>query len=364
MKILHVITSLRLGGAEKLMVDLLPRFKQDGFDVALLLLDGTDTPFKRKLKESGIQIFELGYGSVYNLLHIVRIIPYLKKYDIVHTHNFTPQLFAAIGSLLCSVNLVSTEHTTANRRRAWPWYRPIDRWMYNRYKKIICISDKTEEKLKEAIRNLKPDIETIYNGIDTKAFYAAKSSPKLLSAHADQINLMMVAGFRHQKDQPTVIQAMAILPEKFHVFFVGDGICRQKCEIMAQQLGVKDRVHFLGHRTDIPALLQSSDAVIMSSIWEGFGLAAVEGMAAHKPVVASNVSGLREVVAGAGLLFEKSDSQDLATKIEQLFADEVFFKETADICLARAREYDISNMVGGYEAVYMQLMKENDRSEN
>lgn len=70
------------------------------------------------------------------------------------------------------------------------------------------------------------------------------------------------------------------------------------------------------------------------------------------------------VTGGAGLLFEKSYSQDLATKIQQLFADEVFFKETADKCLARAREYDISKMVGGYEAVYMQLMKENDRSEN
>ena len=109
MKILHVITSLRTGGAEKLMVDLLPRLKRQGHDVDLLLFDGVETTFRRMVEDAGIKVFDLGKeGSVYSPVKLLRLIPYLKKYDIVHTHNTAPQLFAAIGSLLCSVVLCTT----------------------------------------------------------------------------------------------------------------------------------------------------------------------------------------------------------------------------------------------------------------
>lgn len=92
MKILHVITSLRTGGAEKLMVDLLPRLKRQGHDVDLLLFDGVETTFRRMVEDAGIKVFDLGKeGSVYSPVKLLRLIPYLKKYDIVHTHNTAPR---------------------------------------------------------------------------------------------------------------------------------------------------------------------------------------------------------------------------------------------------------------------------------
>ena len=114
MRILHVITSLRTGGAEKLMVDLLPRLKDCGLDVELLLFDGTDTPFRQEAELAGIKVYDLGKGgSVYSPLRFFKLLPYLRKYDVVHTHTTAPQLFAAVGSVLCSVLLVTTEHTTS-----------------------------------------------------------------------------------------------------------------------------------------------------------------------------------------------------------------------------------------------------------
>lgn len=93
MKILHVITSLRTGGAEKLMVDLLPRLKAKGFDVDLLLFDGTDTPFRREIEAKGIRVFDMGVGgSVYSPAKLFKLLTYLKKYDVVHTHNTACQL--------------------------------------------------------------------------------------------------------------------------------------------------------------------------------------------------------------------------------------------------------------------------------
>lgn len=105
MKILHVITSLYTGGAEKLMVDLLPRMQKKGHQVELCIFDGTRTPFFVQLENSGIKIhwFRKG-GSVYNPLNVYRLWRLMcKGWDIVHTHNTAPQLFAAFGGVLCSV---------------------------------------------------------------------------------------------------------------------------------------------------------------------------------------------------------------------------------------------------------------------
>ena len=100
MKILHVITSLRTGGAEKLMVDLLPRLKALGHDVDLLLFDGVRTPFKDSIVSLGINVFSFSEGeSVYNPVHILRLRRLLSHYDIVHTHNYAPQIFAAIAAI-------------------------------------------------------------------------------------------------------------------------------------------------------------------------------------------------------------------------------------------------------------------------
>lgn len=119
---------MSIGGAEKLVAEIAPLLQEKGHQVDVLLFDGTETSFKLALQEKGIRIFEFSKGgSVYNPLYILKLFPFLKKYDIVHTHNTAPQLFAAFGSLLCSVVLVTTEHTTSNRRRGWKWYsRLID----------------------------------------------------------------------------------------------------------------------------------------------------------------------------------------------------------------------------------------------
>ena len=360
MKILHVITSLRTGGAERLMVDILPRLKNNGIDVDLCVFDGLDTPFKRELSNHGVNIIDFGIGhSVYSLSNLWKLACLLhkKRYDIIHTHNTACQLFAAIGSVLCSVVLCTTEHTTSNRRRGWKWYAAVDRWMYGRYKKVICISDKTETALRECIPNFNTPTITIYNGIDVSKFELAKPEGIDKVKHGCQTALIQVAGFRYQKDQKTLIRSLQYLPNSVHAYFVGEGECKQECIDLSQELGLSDRIHFMGIRTDVPSLMKSSDIVVISSHWEGFGLAAVEGMAASKPVIASGVDGLREVVQGAGIIFEHENPKDLADKIIMLISTPAYLKEISDSCHARAKEYDISNMVAGYIGVYKELFK-------
>ena len=105
-------------------------------------------------------------------------------------------------------------------------------------------------------------------------------------------------------------------------------------------------------RSDVPSLLKAADIFVMSSHFEGFGLAAVEGMAAGKPVIASNVEGLNEVVEGAGLLFTPCDEKDLAVSILRLSQDSGYYKKVADACKERSRLFDIRRMAESYTLLY------------
>lgn len=356
MKVLHIITSLHTGGAEKLIVDLIPRLRKLGHSVDIVLFDGSDTPFKQQLSASGIKIIELNKGgSVYNPLHIFRLIPIIRQYDIVHTHNTAPQLFTAIASLFSKATLITTEHNTTNRRRDWWWYKPIDRFMYNQYKEVICISDQAEENLQNYIGKCRANITTIYNGVDIEKYATAHPSNDLNMIAPNCKKIIMVAGFRYQKDQDTLIRATALLPKNFHTFFVGDGERRELCENLSISEGVTDRVHFMGIRMDVPKLLKAADYVVMSSHWEGLSLASIEGMSVGKPFLASDVDGLREMTINAGILFRHQNAAQLAEEIMILNENPSKYQQIAQQCADKAKLFDISIMVEKYNNVYINV---------
>lgn len=353
MKILHVITSLYTGGAEKLISDIVPMMIARGHNVEVALFDGTDTPFKQSLIDSGVRIHSFSIGkSAYNPLNILKLNKLMRQFDIVHTHNTAPQLFAAIGSILRPVALCTTEHNTSNRRRAWRSYAFVDRWMYGRYRHIICISPGTELNLRKYVGEINIPISTVYNGIDLHKFQSAIPVDLDKESNGCQIALMQVAGFRYQKDQDTVIESLTEIPENIHLYLVGGGVREKELRQITDSYHLNNRVHFMGIRSDVDRLIKAADIVVMSSHWEGFGLAAVEGMAAGKPVIASDVDGLRDVVGGAGILFPHQDYKKLASEIINLANNPNFYDEVVSKCRRRAMKYSLSNMVDKYEMIY------------
>ena len=355
MKVLHVITSLRTGGAEKLMVDLLPRLKSKDIENDLCIFNGETTPFYEDIKSKGIQVIDFGErNSVYSLKNIWHLRKIIKDYDIIHTHNTSPQFFAAIANIGVGKSLVTTEHSTFNRRRNWFIFRLIDRLMYNQYKKIICISDKTQSFLTNYITHIKSKAIVIPNGIDVTVF--RNSDKKNIQVEGCKYSLIQVAGFRDAKDQDTTIKALKNLPQQIHLFLVGDGVRRDEIIKLINRENLQQRVHLLGISNEIPSLTKAADVVIVSSHWEGFGLAAVEGMAAAKPVIASNVDGLREVVQGAGILYPHGDVEALSMEINHLYSDKKYYYYIAEACEKRAADFDISKMVESYINIYNTIL--------
>ncbi|MCI6160800.1 MAG: glycosyltransferase [Prevotella sp.] len=355
MRILQVITSLLTGGAEKLIVDISARLKNYGHDVDVVVFNGERTPFLDDLNKTGCRVIKFSEkGSVYNPFYILKLKNILSEYDIIHTHNTSSQLFTAIANLFVGKPIVTTEHNTSNRRRNHMLWKPMDRWMYAQYDHIICISDKAEENLRGYLGRCATSMSIIYNGIDVERFHSAKEMDNLKS---NRFVIVMVSAFRRQKDQRTLIDAMSLLSDDdYELWLVGDGDLRLDMESYVKQNGIKQQVCFWGNRNDIPNILHSADVVCMSSHYEGLSLSSLEGMSVGKPFVATDVDGLREVTQGYGILVPHQDAEALAKVIRQLHDDREYYRQVADACYERAKQFDINRMVEAYNNVYKTMV--------
>lgn len=360
MKILRVINSLNIGGAERSIVGNLPLHIKNGYDMDVLLLNGENTFFKEELRKQNINVISLGKSKfLFNPLFLFKIIRLIDNYNIVHVHLFPSLYWVALAKYFknSKTKLVFTEHNTLNKRRGSVIFKWMDRFIYKFYDRIIAITPEANANLK---LHLKYDINitTIYNGVDIEKIKDGQNEDVLFFNDFNFENkkiIVQIASFRNQKDQDTLIRAMVLLPNEFHVFFVGDGDRIKICKDLAKKKGVEDRVSFLGLQKNVGAILARANIVVMSSHYEGFGRAAIEGMAIGMPVIASNVPGLSNLVNGAGLLFEVGDEEMLSSLILKLANNSDLYNEVSKKCSIRAREYGIEKMVKGYELLYDKL---------
>lgn len=351
MKILHIISSLETGGAQRLLSDILPLMVK-GNAVTLLVNKDIDNDFSKKVREAGVKIVSMQCPNPYHLKNIFLLMKMMKGYDIVHVHLFPSLYWAALASLFTRVNLVYTEHSTSNRRRGKWYFRPIESFAYNRYKRVISISEQARDALVAWVGASSTDKRyvVVNNGVNLAHF---SGNP---TKNSSSKTLIMVSRFVASKDQMTVLRAMRLLPDDVHLILVGDGENLAACKTFAEKQGLSDRVQFVGNQSDVNAWIAKADVGIQSSKWEGFGLTAVELMAAGKPVVATDVEGLRQVVEGAGLLFPVGDEERLATMVKRLLDDESYYKQIAGKCSERAKLYDIHVTVDQYLEIYNEII--------
>ena len=328
MRILQVISSLRTGGAERLVVDLSKQMKLAGNEVEILLFDGTVTPLLKEVEAAGIHVRVLskGWHAMRNPLLIFKLMQVMRRnrYEVIHAHNTSCQLLLAFASCFQRLRLVTTEHNTDNRRRRWRGYRPVDRWMYGRYRRIICVGDETRQALAAwlAHPDLTNRLTVIPNGIDVSKFEGAVPAEDIMSHERRKI--LMISAFRPQKDHSTLIRALSMLPEEYRLYLAGgsetdeDRKYQNDCKHLVSELSLGERVRFLGIRSDVPQLLAAADAVVLSTAYEGMSLSLLEAMAAERPLIASDVPGVHDLVSGAGLLFPFGDDRRLAELIRQV----------------------------------------------
>jgi len=347
MRIVHVINSLETAGAERLLVDMATGMARAGHEVEVVALFGGETAFSSEIEAAGIPVHLLRTGK-FNPLCMWWLLRHVRRADVVHTHLWPAQLWVGLACRLARSRalLVTTEHSTYNVRCRFRLTTYLDRLMYAAYDGIACISPATRSFMEKRTRG-KADLCLVPNGIDTARFGRGKGIRRdLLSTVPDGAYVVMQVGrFCPEKNQACLIRAIARLSAKFHAVFVGEGPERTACRELAVSLGVAERVHFLGVRSDVPLLLGVADVVVMPSLWEGFGLAAVEAMATGCPVVASNVYGLAEVVGNEELLFAVDDDKALAELLSRILSSPDLRQQLGEEASIQADKYDIRNTV-------------------
>tara|TARA_R110002049_G_scaffold293219_7_gene478119 strand:- start:6121 stop:7212 length:1092 start_codon:yes stop_codon:yes gene_type:complete len=352
MKILQIINSLDTGGAEKLLLESIPLFnKEENINMDLAVLNDKQSPFLEQLiKKNCSKVFILSNKSPYNPVNIIKIIPLLKKYDVIHVHLFPSLYWVGLAKLLSfsKTKLIYTEHSTSNRRRANFIFKIIDKLIYNQYLKIITISEDVDKTIKKHLNFKESKFELIQNGVNLNTI--KKESGYLKSDLMKGLNeshklIVQVSSFRFPKDQKTVIKALDTLPENVILLLVGDGPLRVECEQLSKKMNLTERVIFLGIRMDVPKILKTADIVVLSSHHEGLSLASIEGMASGNPFIASDVPGLRDIVKSAGLLFPDSDHKTLAKKIYEVLVNDILYNQIVEKCLERSEKYNIQKTV-------------------
>lgn len=364
MKILHIINSLGCGGAESLLSDLCYIQKEQGLDISIATLKDENSIFKEKVKKIGVEYISLSSRlSIYNPIFIFKISKLIKQYDLIHVHLFPAQYWLALAKFITRTKtpIITTEHSTSNRRREFKIFKFIDKFVYGLYDKIICCSDKAHETFLHHFPSIKNAV-SIPNGINLGRFKNAipQSKEELFNLPNTSCVITMVARFQPPKRQDTLVTALRHLPENYCVVLAGnkpDDLNIEPITSLIKELNLGTRVRLLGVRSDIPNILKTSDIIVLASDYEGLSLSSIEGMAIGRPFIATDVNGLREVVAGAGILYEKDNTSELATNILKLMQDTTFYKMISEQCVTRASQYDINNMANAYLSVYREVLK-------
>ncbi len=358
-KILHVINSLATGGAERLLGEMAPRLSEAGIKVDVLLLNDAPFPFLEELRtHKQVTVFTVGKHSIYNPIFILKIVPLLKKYNLVHVHLFPSLYWVAIAKMISfsKTKLLYTEHSTTNKRRDHPFLTWTDRIIYRQYSKIVTISTEVKLALIKHVKIKSSRFVTIVNGVDLDKIQnaVAADSSEFIKDKAVKI-IIQVSRFTRQKDQETLIRAIPFIKKPVKLLLVGQGNKMEEMKALVDSLELNEKVIFLGIRTDVPNLLKMADVAVLSSHYEGLSLSGLEAMASGTPLVASNVPGLSNLVFGAGILFSHKEETDLATKINRLLRDSAYYGQISKSCMVRAKKYSIEKMVTSHLKLYNQL---------
>jgi glycosyltransferase involved in cell wall biosynthesis len=354
LRVLQLVSNLQIGGAQQVVRTLAENLAEAGCrPVVAAFRDG---PLRRDIEALGIPVEILSdrrYSAVHGPLFVADVLrirramaDLLRRHDIdvVQTHLLMSLDFLALtlrgraGPLVFwtvqnTDFTLRAEHLPGQRWLLRPKraaYRLLYRAALRRLDGFIAVSEDVRAAVMREIGAV-PDekIAVIYNSVDLRRYQISVDRAAIrrgLGLPEGARVASMVATCKRQKGHSYLIEAAGSLVARrpdLHILLIGDGELRGALEAQARAAGVERHIHFLGSRLDVPELLAASDYFVLPSLWEGLSMALVEAMAAGLPVVATAVSGSRQVMLDGetGLLVPPADPQQLAAALQALLDD-------------------------------------------
>ncbi|MBQ0746652.1 MAG: glycosyltransferase family 4 protein [Marinobacter sp.] len=355
--IINIISAPEGGGAELLVRELHKHYEGFGLMSRSVYLSGKSTDLSDRE-----YVISQNVRNPFNVILIRRILSsFLNGVDskvVVHVHLTWPFFYVVLASFgLSGIKLVYTEHNTNNRRRAIPFFWLIERIFYRRYSKVICISQGVHDSLARWVGpELAQRLETVPNG--SRLYPVCTREP----IRNRKLRLVSVGSLTYKKNFSTAIEAFAQLQDQFESYeIIGEGPERGRLERLISQRKLEKKISLVGWSNNIESFLCKADLQLIPSLWEGFGLVAVEGMSTGLPVVASNVDGLRDVLGTNNLSVTLVDDPGSAeawklaigTAIEKLAKEG--HKNLSVAARSQAEKFTLKAMAERYLEVYRKL---------
>lgn len=360
-----------VGGMKNHLLGLLKYLDQNTFEpIVFLPADGL---FEQQLKELNVKYHELDISDRISPIRDIRAILRLRRFlkdiqpDLVHIHGNKAALIGRIAARKIAPAIV-TVHDFADglQKRFWFLKRTVERFFCRWSDRIICVSETLKKNLIRVYRMPSRKISFIPNGIDIELWLNAVEKPYALEKLklSDEFKYIGIAGRRVDfKGYEYVVRAMPEIADfdpDVRLVLVGGNSDRQKLIDLAEELGIKDKVFFLGHADfDMREVYPAFNIVLFPPANKPFGVELLEAMMCKLPIVASDNSAVSEILEdGETAILAKPDSSDIARKIKQLMLDPAL----ANYIAKRARDeiidnYSMASMADKTVEVYFECLK-------
>ncbi len=372
MRVMQVVPTLDIGGAERVATDLSCQLAQAGHAVSVVRLFGPPTDpvsacarsNEAELRVHDVRLHSLGKRAGLDL----RVIPRLAatvaadRPDVIHTHTYVLRYVLPALAFGRSRPIVHTIHNLATRDVDWPGIL-LQFAAFRMGVTTVAIGEAVAASFQQTYR-LAPR-RVIPNGIRVSQYAASASDGGGLRAQlgipGDVPTFVTVARLTAQKNHACLLRAFAsprLEAAGAHLLLAGGGELRGELEALARDLGVERRVHFLGERADVPRVLAAADVFVLPSLWEGNPLAVMEAMAAGRPVVATAVGCVPELVRdGCGCTVPPGDVGALEAAMMAEGSDLAVARRRGASALAAAlARFDVGTMARAYEALYAEVV--------
>lgn len=372
MKILHVISSGGMYGAEAVILNLSHALEAAGHTSILGAI--ATSPHQ----PPALHTAALAQGIASHLIPCsgqldlsvpatIRTLAQQSQADVVHAHGYKADIYGWFGLRRTSIPLVSTCHTWYDNDAVVRLYGALDRRVLRYFAGVVAVSEDVERRLLEA--GVSPaKVSLIRNGIDLQPFAHAHSTPSPDSPITHPLRVGLVGRLSPEKGVDLFLRAAArVLASHPATSFVvvGDGPDRQQLAALIDELGISANVSMPGHCDDMPTLYASLDLLVSSSRHEGLPIALLEGMASALPLVATRVGAVPSAVVDGvtGLLIPPEDVDALTTAILSLLNDPQ--RSSAFGAAARSRieqEFSAQHMANDYLNLYQAVTLKHSRT--
>lgn len=374
-KILMLIDDASMGGGQQHLLWLAQKIDKSKFEIEVACEE--NGYLVDELRKNNIKVHRLDISNSLSVKSLISTYRLLKKVsaDILHTHGGTAGFYGRLASIISYKGVVvhtyhGIHYLNFDKNLLGRIYKLIDKFLLRITDCTICVAQKDFEiGLKAGIVKKENSI-VIHNGVDVEKFSLTNKNSDFkinLKKENESIIIGSVGRLHHQKGYEYLISGSKAVLEKFpNVKFVliGDGELRNSLESLAKNKGVYNSYSFVGNRKEIPELLAQMDIFVLPSLWEGLPLVILEAMAAKKPIVATDVNGIVEIIESGkeGLLVPPKNSTALSSALIRLLEDNELCKVLASNAYEKvAHDFNISKMINKTENLYQKLLlkKEN-----